>query len=78
VLSYAIIADYFPQELAARANGALNLLHFGWAFAVQYEVGVIVSQWVPQDGHYPPNAYQFAFGLCLAVQSAALVWFALP
>src|SRR6266702_4067581 len=35
VLSYAIIADYFPVEIAARANGALNLLHFGWAFAVQ-------------------------------------------
>jgi len=27
VLSYAIIADYFPIEIAARANGALNLLH---------------------------------------------------
>src|SRR5439155_14003902 len=24
VLSYAIIADYFPVEIAARANGALN------------------------------------------------------
>jgi predicted MFS family arabinose efflux permease len=28
VLSYAIIADYFPDEIAARANGALNLLHW--------------------------------------------------
>ena len=53
VLSYAIIADYFPIEIAARANGALNLLHFGWAFAVQYGIGLIVNQWVPQDGHYP-------------------------
>ena len=32
VLSFAVIADYFPKEFAARANGALNLLHFGWAF----------------------------------------------
>ncbi len=34
VLSFAAIADYFPREYAARANGALNLLHFGWAFTI--------------------------------------------
>src|SRR6185437_5359149 len=78
VLSYAIIADYFPQEVAARANGALNLLHFGWAFAVQYGIGLIVNQWTPQDGRYPLAAYQAAFGLSLALQVFALLWFAVP
>ena len=78
VLSYAIIADYFPVEIAARANGALNLLHFGWAFVVQYGIGLIVNQWAPQDGHYPIDAYQIALGLSLALQVTALVWFAVP
>jgi predicted MFS family arabinose efflux permease len=78
VLSYAIIADYFPIEIAARANGALNLLHFGWAFAVQYGVGLIVNQWTPQDGHYPIDAYQAAFGFSLALQAIALLWFVVP
>ena len=78
VLSYAIIADYFPIGIAARANGALNLLHFGWAFAVQYGVGLIVGHWAPQDGHYPVAAYQAAFGVSLALQAAALAWFAVP
>ena len=78
VLSYAIIADYFPIEIAARANGALNLLHFGWAFTVQYGIGLIVNQWASQDGHYPVIAYQAAFGLNLTIQAAALIWFALP
>jgi MFS family permease len=78
VLSYAIIADYFPIEIAARANGTLNLLHFGWAFAVQYGVGLIVGHWAPQDGHYPVAAYQAAFGVSLALQAAALAWFAVP
>jgi hypothetical protein len=78
VLSYAIIADYFPVEIAARANGALNLLHFGWAFAVQYGIGLIVNQWKPQDGHYPLDAYQTAFGFGLALQFAALLWFSVP
>jgi MFS family permease len=78
VLSYAMIADYFPQGLAARANGALNLAHFGAAFAVQYGIGLVVGHWAPQDGHYPVMAYQFAFGLSAALQAAALLWFAVP
>lgn len=78
VLSYAIIADYFPLEIAARANGTLNLVHFGWAFVVQYGIGLVVGQWAPLDGHYPVAAYQAAFGLSLALQVAALVWFAIP
>ncbi|UPJ48452.1 MFS transporter [Bradyrhizobium sp. 200] len=78
VLSYAMIADYFPQGLAARANGALNLAHFGAAFAVQYGIGLIVGQWSSQDGHYPLIAYQLAFGISVAFQAAALLWFAVP
>ena len=78
VLSFAAIADYFPKQFAARANGALNLLHFGWAFLVQYGIGLVVGQWPSQDGHYPVAAYQAAFGLCAALQAAALVWFAMP
>jgi predicted MFS family arabinose efflux permease len=78
VLSYAIIADYFPQEFAARANGALNLAHFSSAFAVQYGIGLVVGQCSPQEGHYPAMAYQLAFGLSTAFQAAALLWFALP
>lgn len=78
VLSYASIAEYFPTELAARANGCLNLLHFGWAFAVQCGTGLMVEQWPAQNGHYPPIAYQIAFGLSVAVQVAALAWFVQP
>ena len=78
VLSYAIIADYFPAEIAARANGALNLAHFAWAFLVQYGIGLIVAHWSPQGGHYPVVAYQTAFGLGIALQAIALIWFAVP
>jgi MFS family permease len=78
VLSFAVVADYFPREFAARANGALNLLHFGWAFLIQYGIGLVIEQWPSQDGHYPIAAYQSAFGLSAVLQLAALVWFALP
>ena len=78
MLSYAIIADYFPIEIAARANGALNLAHFGWAFVVQYGIGLIVGHWSTEGGHYPVVAYQTAFGLSIVLQAIALIWFAVP
>jgi type IV secretory pathway TrbF-like protein/sugar phosphate permease len=78
VLSYAIVAEYFPSELAGRANGALNVFHFGWAFVVQYAVGLILDRWSRQNGHYPALAYQVAFGLNVALQALALAWFETP
>ncbi|MGX9431200.1 MULTISPECIES: MFS transporter [Bradyrhizobium] len=78
VVSFAAIADYFPPELAGRANGALNVLHFGWAFLAQYATGLILEQWSANDGHRPVQAYQVAFGLNVALQIATFVWFALP
>lgn len=78
VLSYTIIASYFPVEIAARANGALNLAHFGWAFVIQYGIGLIVGCWSNQGGQDPAVAYQTAFGLSIVSQAIALIWFALP
>ncbi|MGY4505832.1 MFS family permease [Bradyrhizobium sp. GM24.11] len=78
VVSFAAIADYYPPELAGRANGALNVLHFGLAFLAQYATGLILEQWSTSDGHRPIIAYQVAFGLNVALQIAALLWFALP
>lgn len=78
VVSFAVIADYFLPELAGRANGALNVLHFGWAFGAQYATGLILEQWSPGTSHKPILAYQVAFGLIVTLQIAALGWFALP
>lgn len=78
VVSFAVIADYFPPELAGRANGALNVLHFGWAFLAQYATGLILEQWSANDGHRSLQAYQVAFGLNVALQIAALVWLGRP
>jgi MFS family permease len=78
VLSFTAVADYFPREFAARSNSALNVLHFGWAFAIQYGIGFVIGQWPTQEGHYPAIAYQAALGIGLAFQAAALAWFAMP
>jgi ParB family chromosome partitioning protein len=76
-LSYAILAEYFPTELAGRANAALNLFHIGGAFVVQYVTGLVVQLWAPTDGHYPEIAYQTAFAFNVGLQIAAAIWFAL-
>ena len=78
VLSFAILAEYFPKQLAGRANGALNLFHIAVAFAVQYTTGVVLQHWTPEAGHYPEIAYQTAFALNLVLQIVAWIWFALP
>jgi len=78
VLSYAIMAKYFAKELAGRANGALNVFHLGGAFVLQYSTGLIVQQWTADSGRYPATAYQAAFGVNVALQILALIWFELP
>jgi MFS family permease len=78
VLSYAILAEYFPKELAGRANAALNVFHIGAAFVLQYATGVVLQYWTPQAGHYPEIAYQIAFALNLALQIVAWTWFMFP
>jgi len=78
VLSYAILSEMFPKSASGRANGALNLLHVTAAFAVQYAIGLIVQQWPAEAGHYPEEAYRTAFGLNLALQAAAFLWFIRP
>ena len=79
VLSYSMIAEHFPQDAIGRTNGALNVLHIGTAFVLQYATGVIASFWaVDAAGHYPVAAYRAAFGLPLLLEVAALVWFLMP
>jgi hypothetical protein len=56
----------------------LNLLHFGWAFLAQCGTGLILEQWSTEGGHRTILAYQVAFSVNVALQVAALVWFALP
>jgi predicted MFS family arabinose efflux permease len=76
VLSYSIMGELFPPDKIGRANGALNVMHLGMAFVVQYAMGLIASRWIPDAlGHLPLAAYRAAFSLPLALEFAALAWF---
>jgi MFS family permease len=75
VLSYSILAEYFPSEIAGQATAALNIFHIGGAFVLQCAIGLVIGMWGSKSGHYPAAAYQTAFTLILVPQLLALAWF---
>jgi MFS family permease len=78
VLSYALLSEYFPKAMSARANGALNVMNVGSTFVLQSAAGFIIELWPETNGVYPVDAHQAAMGVPLGLQLAALAWFALP
>jgi MFS family permease len=76
VLSYSIIAEYFPKEIAGRANAALNVFHIGGAFLLQEVIGWVIDRWPTHGGHSPPIAYKSALALMVILQIIAVIWFA--
>lgn len=75
VLSYTILATFVAKDTIGRANAALNLFHFGGAFAVQWAFGLILALWPTTSGHYPAEAYKAALTSAIVLQSAALLYF---
>jgi sugar phosphate permease len=75
-LAYAILSQSFPITLAGRVNTCLNVLMTGTAFASQYLIGWIIDLWpATASGGFAPQAYQAGFGVMLALQVAAFLWF---
>ncbi|MFZ1537545.1 MAG: MFS transporter [Chromatiaceae bacterium] len=74
-LSFAILSQAFPRELAGRVNTALNLLVFVGAFIMQWSLGVVIGIWPTVNGGYAAIGYRTAFGMVLMLQIAALGWY---
>lgn len=74
-LSYAVLSQTFPRELAGRVNTALNLLVFVGAFVMQWGLGAVIGLWPATSGGYAPHGYGVAFGLVLVLQLVALSWY---
>ncbi|MFB0923177.1 MAG: MFS transporter [Alphaproteobacteria bacterium] len=75
VLAFAVLARTFSNELAGRANTALNLLIFAMAFILQWGMGEIINIWpTGVDGSYAAAGYRAAFGCALVLQVIAFAW----
>lgn len=76
ILSYAILSQAFPANLAGRVNAGLNLLLFSAIFFVQWGIGGVIDLWpATAAGRYAPEGYRAAFGIMLGAQAVALGWF---
>ncbi|MFZ1106401.1 MAG: MFS transporter [Hyphomicrobiaceae bacterium] len=78
VLSFAVLAQYFPKEVSGRANAALGVLNMGTAFGLQCLSGFIVALWPADGGRYPAEAHQTAMAAGLGLQLIALAVFITP
>jgi MFS family permease len=75
-LMYTFLLQQFEQHLSGRVITSLNLLLFVLIFLLQWLMGVIVNQWpLTAAGTPPAIAYQYAFGLGLALQIAGALWY---
>lgn len=76
ILAYPWLSSHYGISLSGRANTTMNLVIFGTAFGTQYAIGGIIDLFpTPSSDVYAPEAYQVAFGLCLAVQILSLIWY---
>ena len=75
ILPYAVLSQRFPPELAGRVNTGLNLLVFVCAFAGQWAMGAVIDLWPVVDGRYALAGYRAAFGMMLALQVLAMLWY---
>lgn len=76
ILPYTVLSQSFPPGLAGRVITGLNLLVFAAAFLAQWMIGAVIDLWPATDTGYGAEGYRAGFGMMLAFQAAALVWFA--
>jgi MFS family permease len=76
MITYAVLSQSFPVNLAGRVNTSLNMMVFVVAFGGQWGIGEIINLWsTAADGRYEPVAYQAGFSLMLVLQVISAVWF---
>ena len=80
MLTYAVLSQSYPKELAGRVNTCFNALVFFFAFAAQWGIGAIIEKFTPQNFdpvRYHGDGYQVAFGFLVLLQIICLIAFAL-
>ena len=70
-LTYAILAEVFPTEMAGRVNTTLTLLLFVVVFLFQWGIGFVVSLWPVHNGHHAAIAHKVAWSVLVLLQIAA-------
>ncbi|MGV2293246.1 MFS transporter [Trinickia sp. YCB016] len=78
ILTYSVLAEYFPARMIGRVNTTFTLVIFLTIFALQIAIGAVLGLWPMRDGHYPALAHQGVWVVLIAMQIAGAVWYFMP
>jgi MFS family permease len=78
ILTYAVLAEYFPVRLIGRVNTTFTLVIFLEVFVLQVAIGAALGHWPARDGHYPAVAHQNVWAALIVLQVATAVWYFMP
>jgi predicted MFS family arabinose efflux permease len=76
-IAYSQLTGHYPVNMSGRVNTALNLLVFIGAFGLQWGFGAAVDAFTAA-GFGRADAFRWTFGILLAFQTLAFVWFLQP
>lgn len=78
ILTYAVLAEYFPPRLIGRVNTTFTLVIFIGIFFLQIAIGAALARWPALDGHYPAVAHQTVWAILVVLQVLCAVWYFMP
>jgi hypothetical protein len=78
ILTYAALAEHFPERLLGRVNTSFTLVIFFAIFVLQVGIGDLLGHWPMQGGHYPVVAHQTVWAVLVVAQCVAAVWYFVP
>jgi hypothetical protein len=73
---FAALSQFFPRELAGRVNTAANMLVFGFAFLLQWLIGVVLAVLIGR-GLTAGGAHVSIMSVLLCLEATALIWMVL-
>ncbi len=78
ILTYAVLAEYFPPRMIGRVNTTFTLVIFVGIFVTQIAIGAALAHWPALDGHYPAVAHQTVWAGLIALQLLGGAWYFMP
>ncbi|QGZ64422.1 MFS transporter [Paraburkholderia acidisoli] len=78
ILTYAVLAEYFPPRLIGRVNTTFTLVIFVGIFVLQIAIGAALGHWPALDGHYPAIAHQTVWAVLVVLQALGAIWYFMP
>ena len=72
-IMYANIKELLPSSVSGTAMSAVNFFTMMGAGFFQHVMGIIIGRLSLQEGQLPPEAFSFAFGLCVIAAASGSI-----